>query len=205
VRTIRAGEREARAIPQIVGDQLHAFRRQLARLHERDQRIEDAVAKPGFVRAAGARRDQVHMAVGEDVAVGDPADRPRCALARLDLGEIRGRLLVEMALAGKERRHELASLQHEIEVLRHAALVFPAPVLLALDAQHRREARQQVGLRAHRCSSSASGMFGESKYFGSGHRRTTVPVRRASFDFSDFSFCFSSPPSNAIVCFCPSR
>jgi hypothetical protein len=34
------------------------------------------------------------------------------------------------------------------------------------------------------------------------HDRT---VRRASFDFSDLSFCFSSPPSNAIVCFCPSR
>ena len=55
-----------------------------------------------------------------------------------------------------------------------------------------------------RCSSSASGMCAESKYFGSGHKRTMVPVR-FSLMRSDLSFCLSSPPSNAIVCFCPSR
>jgi hypothetical protein len=51
--------------------------------------------------------------------------------------EIRCGPLVEIALAGEERRDELAPLQHEVEVLRHAALVLPALVFLALDAQHR--------------------------------------------------------------------
>ena len=55
-----------------------------------------------------------------------------------------------------------------------------------------------------RCSSSAGGMLGESKYFGSGERRTMVPVR-FSFIFSERSFCLSSPPSKAMVCFWPSR
>ena len=55
-----------------------------------------------------------------------------------------------------------------------------------------------------RCSSSFIGMFGESKYFGSGHRRTMVPVR-FSLIFSLFSLLLSSPPSNAMVCFWPSR
>ena len=41
------------------------------------------------------------------------------------------------------------------------------------------------------------GMFGESKYFGSGQMRTTVPVRFSSI-FSLFSLLLSSPPSKAI-------
>ena len=38
------------------------------------------------------------MAVGEGVAVGDPADRPGGALTRIDVGDPRERFLVEEAL-----------------------------------------------------------------------------------------------------------
>ena len=77
-------EREAGALPEVVRDQLHALGLQRARVHERGERVEDAGAEARLVRAARARRDQVDVAVGEDVALGDPADRPRGALARLD-------------------------------------------------------------------------------------------------------------------------
>src|SRR2546422_6646967 len=43
-------------------------------------------------------------------------------------------------------------------------------------------------------------MLGESKYFGSGHSLTTVPVR-FSFIFSERNLVFSSPPSKTIEYF----
>jgi hypothetical protein len=43
-------------------------------------------------------------------------------------------------------------------------------------------------------------MLGESKYFGSGQSRTTVPVR-FSLIFSERSLLLSSPPSKAMECF----
>src|SRR5438876_2337324 len=89
------------------------------------------------------------MAVGEGVAVGDPADRPRGALAGLYVGDTGERFLVEEALAGEERRYELASGEHEVEVLRHAALVLPALLVLALEVENHRQARQEIRLGAH--------------------------------------------------------
>jgi len=90
-----------------VAEEFHAVSRHLAgiigqdHVGARDQRIEDAVAKAGLVRAAGAGRDEIDMAVGEGLAVRDPADRPRRTLACLDLCEICRGLLVEIALAGE--------------------------------------------------------------------------------------------------------
>ena len=85
------------------------------------------------------------MALGEDVAVGHPADRPRGAFAGLDLGDV---ALLEIFLAVEHRRDELASLEHEVEVLLHAALVLPRALVLAVDRENHRQAGQQVGLRA---------------------------------------------------------
>jgi len=75
-------------------------------------------------------------------------------------------------------------------------------VLVSLPSTDRTVVRpgSRYALERTRCSSSASGMFGESKYFGSGQRRTTVPVR-FSLIFSDLSFWLSSPPSKAMKCF----
>src|SRR6476659_6345598 len=47
-------------------------------------------------------------------------------------------------------------------------------------------------------------MLGESKYFGSGHSLTTVPLRLSLGAFSSFNLLFNSPPSNAIEYFLPS-
>src|SRR6267143_3815378 len=139
-------EREAGALPQVVRDQLHALGREGARVHERGQGLEDSRAEARLVRAARARRDQVDVAVGEGVAVGDPADRPARSFSRLDLGDIG---ILEEALPREQGSDQFASLQHEVEVLRHAALVLPGLLLLAFNLENHRQAGEQVGLRAH--------------------------------------------------------
>src|SRR2546428_8444923 len=79
------GTGEAGALPEVVGDDLHALGRERARVDESRERFEDAGAEAGLVRAAGARRDQVDVAVGKGVAVADPADGPRGAFSRIDV------------------------------------------------------------------------------------------------------------------------
>src|SRR5204863_3723992 len=97
-------ERAAGAMPEVIGDDLHALGRERTRVDEGGERLEDARAETGLVRAARACRDQVDVAVGEGVAVGDPADRPGGALARLDLAHAGERLVVKETLAGEEWR-----------------------------------------------------------------------------------------------------
>src|SRR5207248_4819392 len=120
------GEREAGALPEVLGDDLHALGRERPRVDKGGERRENAGAEARLVRAAGARRDKVDVAVGEGLAIGDPADRPRGAFAGLDVADAGERFLVEVALAGEKRRDQLASGEHEVEVLRHATGVRPA-------------------------------------------------------------------------------
>jgi hypothetical protein len=105
------------------------------------------------------------VAVGENVAVGHPTDRPLRALARLDLGDA---AFLEEPLAGEKRRDEAAPVEHHLEVLLHAALVAPALLLFPLDIQDHGQAGEEVGLRAHQVLELAERDVGRVEVLGVG-------------------------------------
>ena len=81
-----------------------------------DQRIAQRVFA-FTVPLGGQRRDQVDVAIGEDLALGDPADGPLRALARLAVDAERERDVATLHRAAKFRPHRLFQ---PVDPIRHA-------------------------------------------------------------------------------------
>ena len=93
------------ARPHVLGHDLQAALAHRVEVDEVPDRVVHALAQPGDVGAAVARRDHVDVGLGDQVALGRPGDRPHRALA---LGEAVGLgLRGDVALAEEGARHRL--------------------------------------------------------------------------------------------------
>ena len=137
------GEDEADAREDVVGGELDALGQQRVVFGEALDRVEGGLAQPGFVRAAGRRRDQVDVGFARQIAFGAPAQRPGGAGADREVLVAGGGVF----LAGEDRRSQVA-VELFGEVLLHAVLEAPGLRLAAFDDERDVEPRQQNGLAA---------------------------------------------------------
>jgi len=155
-------EREAGALPQVVRDQLHALRREAARLHERGQGLEDSRAEAASC-VPRARRIRLTWLSAK---VSPSATQPMASslFSRLDLGDIG--ILEEALPVNRERSIRVPAARSRStapcpgRISKFWCLYFQWSILLLARAADRLRTHQVLQLRER--------MLGESKYFGSG-------------------------------------